>query len=106
MQTEDIFKRITQQLKQDTPNGWEELKLQCRTYDGAMEIVTDYKMDSTSDWKDYDCGDFELMDLCEELADATYPTMDEPWTKLLLFLKSDNSFEYEYDYGDPKIFES
>lgn len=105
MTAETQIQNIVQFMQGEAPDGWSELKLRCRYYDDAMEIKTDYRSGDDQEWISYG-GGFTLMDMCEALAEATHPDMDEPWTYFDLSVRADGSHQHAYGYGDPGIFES
>ena len=105
MTAETHIQDIVQCMKDEAPEAWSELKMRCRYYDGAMEIKSHYRPGDDQEWVSYG-GGFTLMDLCEALAEATHPDMDEPWTIFDIRIRADGSYQHEYGFGDPGIFAS
>ena len=87
------------------PSDWSMLQVRYRYYDDAADLKTYFKAKDDEDWRSFDGGSFDLMDVFDDYREKTHPGLDDPWSVIYLTIGEHNNIEVQFEFGDPGIFD-
>ena len=103
MSISERFEPAVSLMREIAPADWDQLCIVYRYFDAVADLKLFCKEKIDSDWDEVGVNRYDLMDFFDAYREEVFPTLDEPWSVLELYVDGSGSVKIQHAYGDPKI---
>lgn len=85
------------------PDTWCEIKISYFVEKQISRVLNEYREEPTDEWKHFNCGSFDVMDLFEDFVSREFLGNDRSWSSMSLIFSREGGMEIEYGFDEIDI---